>query len=279
MKTAIVVFLCVALIESGISVRADDTPNQAAARAALEQKLYQLDHPAASPLSETNSAAAAAKAVESTTNKLGTVNTNAALSQTASASIPSSGSTFAPTISADNTSAQAAALAALKERMYELNHPETQLPSDTNAVATKAAIPTGAPAHAVSAAATPVTEMPAAETPTVRVPVATSAAVVPASVVPAVVTPAPKVSSATAATAVVPTRTQRATTFPFSSSGMTRPVNKLVTVAGTIYKNVEVERVVSDGIVISYIPAHGNWAMTKVPFRDLPPEIRRQYEK
>jgi len=42
---------------------------------------------------------------------------------------------------------------------------------------------------------------------------------------------------------------------------------------------VEVQKVMADAIVISYTPAHGDWAMTKVYFRDLPAEIRQQYEK
>jgi hypothetical protein len=44
MKTTTFVGLCVALGASFFSVRANDTPAQAAARAALEQKLNELDH-------------------------------------------------------------------------------------------------------------------------------------------------------------------------------------------------------------------------------------------
>jgi hypothetical protein len=52
-----------------------------------------------------------------------------------------------------------------------------------------------------------------------------------------------------------------------------------VTTTGTTYKNVEVQRVTADAIVISYTPAQGGWAMTKIDFRDLPPTIRQQYGK
>ena len=58
-----------------------------------------------------------------------------------------------------------------------------------------------------------------------------------------------------------------------------RPTNELVTSTGLIYKNVEVERVKDDRIVISYEPANGGWAMTNVYFQDLPIELRRQYGK
>ena len=42
--------LCVILGVSAISVRANDNPAQAAARVALEQKMYELDHPQTLPL-------------------------------------------------------------------------------------------------------------------------------------------------------------------------------------------------------------------------------------
>ena len=42
--------LCVVLGVSAISVQANDNPAQAAARVALEQKMYELDHPQTLPL-------------------------------------------------------------------------------------------------------------------------------------------------------------------------------------------------------------------------------------
>jgi len=45
MKTRIVLSLCILLGAGFISVRATDNPAQAAARAALLQKLNELDHP------------------------------------------------------------------------------------------------------------------------------------------------------------------------------------------------------------------------------------------
>jgi hypothetical protein len=45
MKTGIFLGLCVVLGAGSISIRAADNPTQAAARAALVQKLNELDHP------------------------------------------------------------------------------------------------------------------------------------------------------------------------------------------------------------------------------------------
>lgn len=279
MRTTTIVFLCVALVLSGVAVHADDTPNQATARAALKQKLSELNHPAVSSLPNTNLAVATINSVESVTNKPGAANSNRATSQIATTSTIAPDAIFSQKVPAENSSAQAVALAALKEKMSQLKHAKVQLPSDTNSAATVAGTPPmAAPLREAATAVAPVTELPAAESPDARVPATDSTGVVPASAAPAVVTPAPKISSAMAPAAVLP-RTQRGTTFPFSSPGRARPANELVTTSGAIYQNVEVEKVVGDGIVISFTPAPGNWAMTKVPFKDLPPEIRRQYEK
>jgi hypothetical protein len=45
MKTAVILGLCILLGAGFISARAADNPAQAAARAVLLQKLYELDHP------------------------------------------------------------------------------------------------------------------------------------------------------------------------------------------------------------------------------------------
>jgi hypothetical protein len=307
MKAGPFMILCAALVASGISIRADDTTDQAAARAALEQKLYQLDHPEAQPPADTNSAttmAPPAGSVTNTTNAASVTATPAAKvpvavapAKTAPASIPSADADFAQKIPAANPSAQAAALAALNQKMNELSAPEAQPSSVANSTTTTATPPMVAPAHEPSAAARPVTEAPTAEVPEAATPALAPAAVAPVSSVPEAVVPAPQVSTAPAAAAsvaVVPVATPGPVTLPASpppvvapatpqlpsgSSGRVRPANELVTTTGVIYKNVEVQKVMADAIVISYTPAHGDWAMTKVYFRDLPPEIRRQYEK
>ncbi len=53
MKTRIILGLCVVLGVGCISVRAADNPAQAAARAALEQKLNELHHPQTSQTPQT----------------------------------------------------------------------------------------------------------------------------------------------------------------------------------------------------------------------------------
>lgn len=278
MKTGIFMILCVALVASCISIRADDTANQAAARAALEQKFYELDHPAAQPPPNTNSVAVPA----------------AQPAKAAPASTAPAGAAFAQKIPAAYTSAQAAALAALEQKMYELNHPAAQPRPDTNSVAAPVATtPVAARANEASAAAAPVTETPTAQVPVAMTPAMIPAAVAPVSTAPAAAASVAAVPAAAAGPVAAPTRTplavapvmpqpglgRHAAILPSSSSGPVRPANELVTTTGVIYKNVEVERVVADGIVISYSPANGAWAMTKVYFRDLPTEIRQQYEK
>jgi hypothetical protein len=276
MKAGKYVILCVALVAMGISVRADDTPAQAAARAALEQKLYELDHPEAQAPSETNAAVTETQPAASATKA-----TNTVLAAPVDAD-------FATEIPAANASAQAAALAAMEQKMNELNEQQAGSTPDTNAAAT----PVVVPANEASAAATPVTESPSAEAPMAVAPAITSATVVPVSAAPAVVAPAPEVSTAPAAATSVavvsaaspgpvtaPIQAPAAAVFPSSAPGHVRPANELVTTSGTTYKNVEVQKVTADAMVISYTPEQGGWAMTKVYFRDLPPDIRQQYEK
>jgi hypothetical protein len=58
-----------------------------------------------------------------------------------------------------------------------------------------------------------------------------------------------------------------------------KPTNEIATASGAIYKNVYVEKVESDGIIISYTPPRGGMGMTKVLFDDLSPELRQKYGK
>lgn len=306
MKTRILTGLCIAFMAAFISVRAEDNHDQAAARAALEQKMYELNHPGTQPSADTNSATTTVvQPVEPVTNATGTasapaVSPRAAPAKTISepalaAEVPAkftpakaapaltapAGSDFDAKIPPNNASAQAAALTALNQKMEELNQPEARTAPETNS--------------APEMATAPITETPAAEVPVAKTPAMAPAAVAPISTAPAVVVPAPKVATAPAAAAstvavapaavpgpaAAPARISPAAMlpFPFSSPRLARPTNELVTNSGKTYRNVEVQRVVSDGIFISYIPVHGGWAMTKVPFKDLPPEIRKQYEK
>ena len=58
-----------------------------------------------------------------------------------------------------------------------------------------------------------------------------------------------------------------------------KPTNEIATASGAIYKNVYVEKVESDGIIVSYTPALGGMGMTKIYFDDLSGELRQRYEK
>jgi len=52
----------------------------------------------------------------------------------------------------------------------------------------------------------------------------------------------------------------------------------LETVNGTIYHSVVVERVETNAIVISYIPANGGTAMRRLYFDELTSDTRERYE-
>jgi hypothetical protein len=273
MNFGIVGILCVASVACCPSVRAEDTVDQAAARAAMEQKFHELDHLDAGSGKDANAATPLTQPVESTAGATATA------SPAPAPAVPVD-SNFMTSIPAANSAAQAAALAAVEEKMNDLNRLETGSIPDAHAAGAAML-----PANEASASATPLTESPDAEVPEAIAPVA----VAPVSVAPAVVPPAPIASTAPVrAAAVVPAvgsgvkatpARLPAAALPASSAGLVRPSNELVTATGATYKNVEVQKVTSDGIVISYTPAHGGWAMTKVYFRDLPSEIRRQYGK
>jgi hypothetical protein len=57
------------------------------------------------------------------------------------------------------------------------------------------------------------------------------------------------------------------------------PANEIATTTGAIYKNVYVEKVESDGIIVSYTPTRGGMGMTKIYFDDLSAELRQRYQK
>ena len=219
MKTRIFVGLCVALGASFISVRADDTGAQAAARAALEQKLNDLDssqtQPPLAPVAP--SGAVVAQPGKSATNATGTVPANAVTSQTAPA----------------------------------------------------ATIPVAAPATAAAPAA------PAAEAPAV---------VAPAAVAPATVAPVATARdvAAPAVTQPVAAATPRPTPAPAAAKSSSppaeaRPTNEIATVSGAIYKNARVEKVEPNGITVSYTPAGGGIGAVKINFDELSDEWRQQY--
>ena len=305
MRTRILAGLCGVLAAGCLFVRADDTPAQASARAALEREFYQLDH-ASAQSSQTNAIVTDSGSAQSTVNASRTPATNASVARRIPPTPATNQVSVAPaeavpiaTVPPGDTATQVAAFAALRQKMDELNAAANQSSSNTKSVETPVRTPAIAPAPDASVAAAPITETPSAEAPAARTPTTASAALSPVSSAPAVVAPVPKASTVAAATEVpavnrapdaVPgsvalktaapaTATPATIGLPKSLPGQARPTNELVTTSGTIYKNVEVERVTADGIFISYTPAQGGWAMTKVPFEDLPAEIRQLYQK
>jgi hypothetical protein len=163
---------------------------------------------------------------------------------------------------------------------------------------TQPAAPKPTPVPAAIKSPSPAVVAPTAETPVVAAPVVvtpaatTPAAVAPTTVTPAVVVPAAVAPVATVRTVAVPAKTQPAAapvtprTIPAPAATKSssppvkaKPTNEIATVSGAIYKNVYVEKVEPDGIIISYTPSRGGMGMTKVLFDDLSAELRQKYEK
>ena len=67
--------------------------------------------------------------------------------------------------------------------------------------------------------------------------------------------------------------------LPPSSPATVRPSNELVTTTGAVYRNAEVERVMPDAIIISYTPAGGGWAMTRINLSDISPDMQQRFRK
>jgi hypothetical protein len=165
-------------------------------------------------------------------------------------------------VRADDNPAQAAARVVLEQKLKELNNPQAP------------GTPSGAVLGQPGESATNVTDTVPA---TVVTPQPSSAATTP--VAAPVATAAPtKIQSAAALT--TPKTTQAlAATKSSSPPVMVSSTNEIVTTYGTIYENAHVEAVDSDGIIVSYRPAGGGLAMSKVDFDELPAELQQRYEK
>jgi len=174
---------------------------------------------------------------------------------------------------------QAAARAALVKKLFELTTPQAQPPRwDSGAVVVRPDQPTNQPSEpvvnkseppqttpaATNLPAPPVKEAPAAITPAVAATPVPAPIKAPTPVLlPAITKPSPPPVAVK-----VP---KPALKWP--------PANDFVTTTGTIYKEARVEKVEPDGVIISYVPARGGIAMTKVSFEDLPSYLRQQYER
>jgi hypothetical protein len=203
MKTKILAGLFIVLAAGFIPVLADDNPDQAAARAALVKKLFELSQPPLRPPPRWDSGAVAVSPDKSTNEIIEPVATK--------------------------------------------TEPPQTTPAATNLLA--------APAKEVPAAVTPAVAAKIIAEPTKTQPPAAAVPATPKANLPPVVIKAPN----------PPVK------LP--------PANDLVTITGAVYKEARVEKVEPDGLIISYVPARGGVAMTKVLFEDLPDQLRQQYEK
>jgi hypothetical protein len=202
MKTKIKIVLLVALAASFISVRAEDNPSQAAARAALVKKLFDLDRSQPQTSSNWDSGVVATRPAPFTNQIAKPVVTNT--------------------------------------------------PPPVVAVAIQ---PAPAPTNKIPPAVAPVKTVPAAARSTPRL------AVVP-------ITPPP-----------APPKPNTNQIKLLMTSAPALPDSALVTTTGAIYHNAQVERVETNALIISYVPAGGGTAMTRVYFEDLPADVRARYEK
>jgi hypothetical protein len=287
MKTKISFCFWVTLVAGSVSIRADDTPYQAAARAALEQKLNDLTNPQTQPAPDTSSVVAVVQSGESATNVTDTVPANVVAPQTQPAPIASSIQSSESTTNETNTVAAEAltpqtrpapgtssAVAVVQSGESATNVTET--------VSAKVTPPQTAPA-ATNSVAAPATVALVAE----ASPVVTAVAVAPAVEAPVAVT-SPTVVQSTAAPVEAIPMVASATSKPTPALATrklptppvkVKPANEIKTADGTIYENAQVEKVEPDGIIISYALEGGGLAMTKVYFSELSAQLRQRYEK
>ena len=119
--------------------------------------------------------------------------------------------------------------------------------------------------------AAPVPEIHAVVTPAPAAPVVVaSAATAPVVVARTVTQPTPVLVTPKPA----PAHVAAAATSPPAKAKL---VNAIVTVTGGIYNNAHVEKVEPDGLTVSYTPARGGMAITKIDFDVLPDEWQRKY--
>ena len=217
-------------------------------------------------------------------------------------------------VRAEDNSSQAAARAALLKKLIELDHAQprpqsnwdtgaaTNLPESTNRAVAPAATnavefpvvpvaikPAPEPKPITPPGAVPVKPIDLAPTPT-NPPSTTVAIPTPAPPPPKVV-PAAAASTNSPPPAVAPSvpptpapakpKEDRAPTEnrPTPARVPAHPGADLVTFTGATYHNVQVERVETNAIIISYVPAGGGTAMTRVYFEELAPAVRQQFEK
>jgi len=262
MKKIILIAVAVFVGGSLLSARADDTPAQAAARAALDKLWNNAGNAPAQPAPGNHSDVATDLPGKSVLNDANLVTRTEATPQTAPG-------TPIVEIAATPTAA-------------ENDHPDLRSPADDPASAmADFAIFTTTRDLTEDNELTPAFEVtPAAD------PSASATPVIPAhlnSFYPA----AGAAVGAAARTTTQSTRTVEKVqpgpapvvakrSIPLAPA---KPADEIVTTDGTIYSNPYVERVLSDGIIVSYSTASGGMGITKLFFDSLPDAVRRRYQK
>jgi hypothetical protein len=155
-------------------------------------------------------------------------------------------------VNAADTAVQAVARAAWEQKMNELDRPQTPPPLEPD-------IPSKTAGAQPDQSATNVSRM----VPEKAVTPPTAAALDKTQPAAAPATPGP-----------IP---QPAVTKSSGPPAMADSTNEIVTVTGQIYKNVRVEKMESDGIIISFPTASGGIEMTKIYANELTDALRQKY--
>jgi len=173
-------------------------------------------------------------------------------------------------VRANDTPAQAAARAALEQKLRELDNPQAE---SVPAPPLRSVVVT--PDRAATNVSTPlpikavvIQSQPA---PAPKIPVAVAVAPPPP---PAPVKLPPVAPPARPKPIVLPVATK-----PTRPPVEPEPASDIVNIYGVVYKNAVVEKVQTNGLIISYSLPGGGVAMSKVYFEDLTYELRQQYKK
>ncbi len=233
--------LAILVLTGGFSLHAADNAAQAAARVALEKEMHELDATPA-PIAATVQPEKVAQPV-------------------------------APTPITPTSAAQV------------MNVPP---PTLTPIVITPIAAAPVAPAPVVVA---PATIAPIIIAPTVVTQAVAPVVITPATVAPVVVAPvatAPKVAVPVVPVAVtpIPAKTLPAKppvapkpSAPVKATTIAKPSSDIVTLFGAVYHHAQVDKVDTDGVVISYWTEAGGYSIIKLDFNQFTPEFVDQYRQ
>jgi hypothetical protein len=172
-------------------------------------------------------------------------------------------------VHASDTPAQAAARAALEQKLKELDDPQAE-----SVPAPPLRLVVATPARAATNVSVPLpikaVVIQSPSVPAAKIPVAVAAASV------AVVAPT-KAQPAALPASLKPGPARAVIKTPVSPV-TTQITNEIITIYGTVYKNPTVEKLATNGIIISYQPTGGGLAIAKIYFEDLTYADRQQYK-